>query len=190
MKVLACVVCVGVSGCMTEGYAWGSCFGDFSASNVCVTTNGYAINQDRLAGIVENTYNEVVAEFGHEKRMNKFLNTTIVYLSFEPEDNELLQYWNADGLTYVSYDNAAEGPMGDHVTWINVLVKYWPEFYDECLELSPTAHEFLHVGQYVALGLKKSKEGPMHPDNWFGAGTIEERVHSDYVDQMCPEEDQ
>jgi hypothetical protein len=190
MKVLCVLVCVGVcgSGCMTQGYSWGSCFGDFGVSNVCVTTNGYAIDQDRLAGIIENTYNEVVAKAGHQKRMDKFLETTVVYLSFEPDGNELLDYWSAEGLAYFAYDNTAEGPMGDHVVWVNVLIKYWPEFYDGCLELSPVAHEFLHVGMYVTLGLEKDKED-MHPKDWFGEGSVEERVHSDYADQMCPEEE-
>jgi len=188
MKALCMLLCVGVSAC--HGYSWGSCFGDFSVSNVCVTTNGFSVDPDRLQGIIENTYNEAVAFAGHEKRMDRFLNSMIVYLSFEPNGNEQLQYWNAEGLTYERYNKSVTGPMGDHVVGITVLVKYWPELYDECLESSATAHEFVHVGSYATKGMEWFNNSQMHPDGWFnGEGTVEDRSWRDYADQMCPEEE-
>lgn len=184
MKTLLCVcLCVGVSAC-GPGYSWGSCEGDFMVGNVCTYTNGFDVDSDRVQGIVENTLQKSIAFAGGQKKVDEFQANTIVYLSFV-ENSKELKYYGADGLTIVKYNKQVQGPNDDHVVSVRVLVEYWAKFYDECLEESPTAHEFLHVAIYAIKGLEWFKNSPEHPADWFGEGTIEETVHSDYACQMC-----
>ena len=190
MKTLACIaLCCSVCACGMHGYVWGDCRGDFMVSNACVATNGFPVDKDRLQGIIENTYNESVAYGGHQDRMDKFIYNTIVYLSFVEEGNKELEKYDAVGITETEYDPLVTGPNGDHMTYISVLVEYREPRFDDCLERSATAHEFVHVSRYAIKRLDGKGDGPRHPAGWFGEDSVEARVWWDYMVKMCyPEE--
>ena len=186
MRAIIIVISFYLSGC--GAYVFGGCTGDFMVDNFCVYVGDFAIDPAKVGAIKDKVILEATNKYGHKKQVDHFMRDHIIYLSFvnSGPKEELLEHYEATGLAITTCDNNINGPHDDCVVNIEILINYWPEFYDNCLENSSYAHEVIHVMELAIRGIDWVDEHYNdHPAGWFGWDSIEETCHHQYVEEMC-----